>query len=159
MSTVIKITPDQLSAALAKENARVKKNVHLASRAAAMKLKTYLVAKTDEMGITDLGIYKSSFNVVENTVSNDAPHAGIVELGARPHPVSKEGQEAIKRWAMRKLGLEEKEAERATFLICRKIRKHGQKGRYVMRDSLDKALEFFKEEFARIMKSGLGKPA
>lgn len=35
---------------------------------------------------------------------NDAPHAGIVEEGARPHKVSKEGREAIKRWVLKKLG-------------------------------------------------------
>jgi hypothetical protein len=32
---------------------------------------------------------------------NDAPHAGIVELGARPHRVSQEGIQSIARWAMR----------------------------------------------------------
>jgi hypothetical protein len=34
---------------------------------------------------------------------NDAPHAGIVELGARPHPVSQEGIQALARWAMRNI--------------------------------------------------------
>lgn len=33
----------------------------------------------------------------------DAPHAGIIELGARPHPVSREGVEAIARWVFLKL--------------------------------------------------------
>lgn len=36
-------------------------------------------------------------------VVNDAPHAGVIEAGARPHAVSRAGVEAIRRWVMLKM--------------------------------------------------------
>lgn len=38
-------------------------------------------------------------------LDNSAPHAGIVEGGARPHPVSREGVEAIREWVSKILQL------------------------------------------------------
>ena len=34
-------------------------------------------------------------------IQNSAPHAGIIEEGARPHPVSLEGIQSLTRWARR----------------------------------------------------------
>lgn len=66
-----------------------------------------LVQKTPK----DTGLLKASWKVsrvgskLESgslaEIVNTAPHAGIVEAGARPHPVSEEGQEAIYRWVLR----------------------------------------------------------
>ena len=36
---------------------------------------------------------------------NSCPYIGILEMGARPHAVSKEGQEAIYQWVLRNLRL------------------------------------------------------
>lgn len=50
-------------------------------------------------------IVKALAGLVLAELRNTAPHAGIVELGARPHPVSPEGMQAIADWAMRNLDL------------------------------------------------------
>lgn len=157
MSEIV-IEPAKLGEALANIAKEHRKALDSAAKAAALKLKAYLVQYTDELGITDTGVYKNSFVVTDNSVNNEAPHAGIVELGARPHAVSEEGRQAIKSWCMRKLGLDEKEAESASWAIANKIRMVGQTPRYVMRDSIPKAREFFNEEFSRIMKGLENKP-
>lgn len=157
MSVVIKIVPHELANTLVKEDKRLRENVKKAAKAASHRLVTHLVRKTDEMGITYQGIYKGGFRVTDDGVINDSPHAGLVELGARPHAVSKEGREAIKRWAMIKLGLSASEADSAAWGIANKIKKDGQEGRFVMRDAIPKAVEFYKDELLRRMKQGVGK--
>ena len=149
MSTTIKISMEDLSAALRKDAEKRLELFEIAQRRAAHRLVSHLVQLTDDLGITYLGTYKAHFHVVERdgkiSVDNDAPHAGLVENGARPHEVSLEGRAAIKVWCMRKLGLDEKEAERATWAICEKIKKVGQAPRYVMRQSIQRAREFLKD--------------
>lgn len=146
----IEIKPEQLANTLEGEAKKSRQALELGARAAALKLVAYLVNITDQLGITDRGVYKAGFRADGSTVYNDAPHAGIVELGARPHPVSEEGQKAIRSWVIRKLGADEADADNITFLICRKIAEDGQAPRYVMRDALEKAHEFYKEEVNRI---------
>lgn len=100
-------------------------------------------------------------------IANDSPIIGILEMGARPHPVSLEGQEAIFQWVLRHMRLVgntttgfaavhaselgkgthrkkfgtvdggERLARQITYLICRKIRTKGQAPRYFVRDSMD----------------------
>src|SRR5512141_3171137 len=99
-------------------------------------------------------------------IASDSPIMGILEEGARPHPVSKEGQEAIFQWVLRHVRLVgntttgfaavhaseltkrhprkrlesvdggEQLARQITYLICRKIRTKGQAPKYFVRDSL-----------------------
>ena len=69
-------------------------------------------------------------------IVNSAPHVGILELGARPHPVSAEGIAALTRWAQTQLGLLPEEARQAAHAIAWKIRKHGAKPAYFVRDSI-----------------------
>jgi hypothetical protein len=156
-SIVIKLNAAELPDVLRKEGLRIRGAVKTAAKAAALKLKTYLVRETDRRGITFQGIYKGGFRATENSVVNDAPHAGIVELGARPHKVSKAGREAIKRWAMIKLGLDEKDAESASWGIAKTIEMVGQEGYYVMRDAAPKAVEFYKQELTRNLQNNRGK--
>jgi len=155
--TSIKIDPKELAVVLRKEDTRLRKAVTQAANAAARRLKTFMVRETDRKGITDRGIYKNSFVVNKNVVSNEAPHAGIVEMGTRPHHVGKEGREALKLWCMRKLDLSEKEAEAASWAIAHKIAAVGTEGRYVFRDALQKAIAFYREELTRIIKRNKGK--
>lgn len=75
-------------------------------------------------------------------LANAAPHAGIIEHGARPHPVSREGVESIRQWVWRnraKFGLVtasgasgrgdrvERQVDAITWGIVRKLRRYGQK--------------------------------
>lgn len=138
------------------EESRLRRAVDLAAYAAALRLKAYLMNVTDELGITDRGIYKNSFRVVKGPngplVENNSPHAPMVELGARPHKVSREGVEAIAAWVRRKLGVKDSdEALGIAYAISKKIEQHGMEGRYVMRDALPHAKRFFDEELFRLL--------
>lgn len=85
------------------------------------------------------------------SLENDAPYAGIVELGARPHPVSRAGIIAIWEWVYRhraamgfvtgsgraRGGLSvEKETLRIAYAIAAKIRREGQRPTYFVRREL-----------------------
>lgn len=115
------------------------------------------------------------------TNENSAPHIGILENGARPHAVSKEGQEAIYQWVLRNLRLVgnkrdgyvavhvndlhesqrrkrlanqdggETLARQITFLICRKIRKFGQAPRFFVRAALPELNRAVRDEVDRFM--------
>jgi hypothetical protein len=100
--------------------------------------------------------------VVAATLENNAPHAGIIEHGARPHPVSAEGFLNIFDWAWRhgmrgRSRSRRKKAEtwvapgyeirffgneipaaKAALGIVRKINREGQKPTYFIRNELPK---------------------
>lgn len=101
---------------------------------------------------------------------NTAPHAGIVELGARPHPVSPEGIQAIADWAYRNLDLGvvigpvkrgaggrrkmERDAKEAAAMavaqaIAWKIRKYGQEPTYFVRGCLPELHQAVEVEVAK----------
>lgn len=85
-------------------------------------------------------------------IINDAPHAGVVELGARPHPVSPEGWDAIYEWVRRHFGFtvggssemrrvggetgEDPVLSEITWGIVHKIAREGQRPTYFVRDSM-----------------------
>jgi hypothetical protein len=155
MST-IRIKPQQHATALRRENERVRKAIRTASYAAAMRFSAHLVNETDARGITDRGAFKNAWRAERTldggaTVTNDAPYAGILELGCRPHPVSKLAREHIAAWAVRKLGLSQEAAERASWGIAHKIAREGQKPTYMVRDSLPMAAKFFALEMVRVL--------
>jgi hypothetical protein len=74
---------------------------------AAQRGRTHLVRTSP----VDTGMYKNSWVVLDLamgmesrvTLENNAPHAGIIELGARPHPVGRAGIEALTQWVKRKI--------------------------------------------------------
>jgi hypothetical protein len=63
-------------------------------------------------------------------IKNDAPYAAIVEFGARPHKVNREGLESIAEWAMYKLMLSSEDAKSFAFAFAKKLEKQGQKPTY-----------------------------
>jgi hypothetical protein len=146
---------DDLESAIAAEYDLTKKLIAVAMRDACIRLRNYLVKRCRELGITDLGGYERGFRVVGTSVINDAPHAGIVELGAPPHPVSEDGVRAIAAWVRRKLRhssqprtktgkfktnvFSRDEADEIAEKIAWKIRHYGQEPRYVVRDALEDA--------------------
>lgn len=152
----VTIKPQDLAGALRQEGERIRAALPMAAYAASLHFAAYLADQIDERGITDRGILKNSIQAIRNadgsaTTVITAPHAGMVELGARPHPVGPEARRAIKEWAMRKLGLDEEAAERASWGIGHKIETEGQKPTYVVRDSMPAAGRFFGEELVRIL--------
>ncbi len=177
------VTPAQLGAALRREAKKVPALLERAALRAAHRGKARLVAATDEKGITDMGQYKNSFKVEKGpsgepaVLFNDAPMAGVIELGARPHPVSQAGIEAIAAWVLRNLSIsvsgpiqrgsggrkkftasvEEQAAMGIALAIARKIRAKGQKPRHVFADELPTLRRYLKEEMERALRGNVGR--
>jgi hypothetical protein len=148
----IKISPKDLPTEL---RARIKGGNKLVRRAAylaAQRARTRLVAKTP----TDRGQARNAWKAYRTTngavVENSAPYIGILELGARPHPVSREGIDAIREWVrrnirftvqtksgkfvQRKHGIDDPMLDEITWAIVNKIKKYGQPARYFVRAEL-----------------------
>lgn len=162
MSTTVTIKPSELSSYLMAEGVKVKNSGRKAAIAGARKFRALLVKRTDELGVTDRGQLKNSWKAEKTEdgaiVFTDCPYAGIIELGARPHPVSVEGQAAIAEWAVRKLGVDPKEAKSVAFLISRKIAREGQKPKYLVQGVIGKATQYYREELERILKAAVATP-
>lgn len=109
---------------------------------------------------------------------NEAPHAGIVERGARPHKVSQEGIEAIAQWVWRNRNVFARstgafsgrasgpvqpgtggrramqrradmgEATAIAYAIAWKIRRKGQKPTWFVRDSMPRISSMTRREVA-----------
>ncbi len=101
--SVIYLTAAELPRVLAAHEKTLPKAIQAGIRLAAERGRTHLMRQSP----VDLGQYKNSWRVKETgagpTIINDSPHAGIIELGARPHKVSREGIEALTAWVLRKL--------------------------------------------------------
>jgi hypothetical protein len=149
MSTLY-LTTDQLGARLRAEGRKARRAVDAAIKRAVDRWIVYLKKSVDDQGITNTGGYRDGFAVTTTSgqvaVMNDHPAAAVIELGCAPHPVSIEGRESIYRWCVDKLGLSDKEARSATYLICRKIRESGQEPRYVVRHALPMLYRMYSEE-------------
>lgn len=152
----IRISARQLPAALRREAKRMPDAVRRGMVRAANRGVMHLVAQTDEKGLTYQGQYKAGFHAERTAdgarIYNDAPHAGIIELGARPHPVSEEGIAHIAEWARIKLGMQEEEAMALARGLAWKLRAKGQEGKFVFRDAQDKLVEILREEVERILR-------
>ena len=168
-----RLPADKVPKLLAKHAARYPAAFRAASLKAAHKARTYLVRKSP----VDTGEHKNAWQVKDTgalkgvSVENNAPHAGIIEEGARPHQMSAEGIEALTRWVERKLlaklrvsgpvqqggrtrrqlnaaAKKANPARSIAFAIANKLAKYGQKGHWTVRDGMPK----FSTDFAREMK-------
>ena len=120
--------------------------------------------RTSAFKLVDTGQLKNSFRVRrvnrnEIHLDNDAPYAGIIDLGARPHSVNKEGIEAIALWAKRKFGLGDDEAYEVANAVAWKLRKHGQKPTYLFRDAQPKLTRHVKRAVEHALRTRAGKRA
>lgn len=100
--TTVHLSPTQLNAVLQSHATKLPKAIQDGLLMAAHRGRALLVQKSP----VDQGVYKNSWAVRERgadgpTIDNDAPHAGIIEGGARPHLVSREGIEALTAWVKR----------------------------------------------------------
>lgn len=169
------VTPEQLSKVLANHAKKLPQAFHKGSVKAAHRFRAMLVRESP----VDTGSFKQAWVVMMNgginkgaRVHNHAPHAGIIELGARPHSVSRAGIEALTKWARRKVlgGMTKKayaasgrtapkgsktkswkdiEAERIAWAIAKKLEKVGQKGLYLVQNNLWVAHGYLEDEVAR----------
>lgn len=96
---------------------------------------------------------------------NDAPHAGVVESGARPHKVSPEGWWSIYEWVERHFpdaadeggGLDaygnDPGFSRITWAIVRKIGREGQKPTHFVRDKMPVFMQIAHKEISHAIAS------
>lgn len=90
-------------------------------------------------GVNNTGSFRRSWKTssIAGGVSifNDRPYAPVIEGGRRkgaPMPP----QDAIARWAQRKLGVPRKEAKRMAYAMARAIKARGLKPRNILKDSI-----------------------
>lgn len=133
--TVIHVNALQLPAVLEAHAKKLPQAFQVACVLAAERGRSYLVRQSP----VDLGQFKNSWKVKHGSngpvIVNDAPHAGIIENGARPHPVSREGIEALTQWAKRKLLMGARMSRKKYLASGRKLSKAalsttGKKGQH-----------------------------
>lgn len=139
------------------------------SRSATLS-RAYIVKQTP----VDLGQLKNAWKVRRKPVIelyNTAPYGGVVEKGARPHPVSLAGQIAIYEWVRRHFyytewsggkrskpkkvrggPFEDETLTAITMGIVNKIRTKGQKPTYFVRNSLPELRRLMVEEVVKAIK-------
>lgn len=105
-------------------------------------------------------------------LSNDAPHVGVLELGARPHPVSDVGILAIERWVARhaeiwqaaqdagdgRMLTREQAIASVTHGIVWKLRTEGQEPTYFIRNALPALRRAMAAEVTSMMRELLKAP-
>lgn len=109
MGAVIAVDLNKLPAALRSNEQAVRRAIARGIAIGSVQGKAILMRATP----VDQGQLKASWKIgaraldvptgsnVLGKLYNDAPHAGVVELGARPHPVSPAGWIAIYEWVRR----------------------------------------------------------
>lgn len=125
----------------------------------------------------DTGLLKNAWIVTEDGVTNTAPHAGIVERGARPHTVNRAGIEALTEWVRRKglvvrlvrrgpvpkaRRLTRKEAAvdsdvaSIVWAIVAKLKREGQEGTFYIEKSIPRLTEILEEEVLDALARSMG---
>lgn len=152
--TTFVLKPEELAGVLKAQARALPQAVRLGVRAGAMRGQAHMPKQTP----VDQGQLRNSWRVgvtqgfegsVQAALYNDAPHAGIVEQGARPHAVSQEGIEALAAWAQRKLGLDEKAARGVAYAIAAKIKAEGQAPTYFTRGQMPELTRLTANEVLR----------
>lgn len=154
MSTTVKVSISDLGSRLFRaegERGRaVKRGVVDAARRGA----AALVKKTPRY----LGQMANSWDTGETRqgaeVRNTAPHAGIVEAGARPHSVSPDGMAALTEWAARQVNSDPKAAKAIAWAIAQRLKTNGQVGHFIARDyAKQDAPRHLREEIERHLRA------
>lgn len=105
MSTTIKVGLKNLGATLIKHEGLRQEAMRRGLAAGADRGQALLVRKSK--GVNYMGQFMNSWHVPMRrdrntaTVRNDAPHAGIIEAGARPHGVNGAGRLALLEWVLK----------------------------------------------------------
>lgn len=187
---IIRTTPRGVAKAIKAHSKRTKMAIVDGATAGAHRARAIIVSETP----VDQGELKASWKVrnplLRSTgigrtfelavVQSDATHAGIIEAGARPHPVSREGLENIYQWVRRNFRIQGKgRKKRARFggkgqrvrpgrfgsnpeltaitnAIAWKLRRRGQKGRFIVKRNMRKFTRITAGEIDSRMKKALG---
>lgn len=150
------VPAEKLGKVMKDADRRMRQAINKGAKRAAWRGKDRLIKAADDKKIRYRKRYQKSFRIRRRdgnwAIVNEAPQAGIIELGTRPHPVSEGGIKMLERWAKRTLGIRGRskkakaQARGVAEAIARDIQHRGQKGRYVFRDELDKLARYWREE-------------
>lgn len=151
----IRVTPDEFARDIRRRFRKLPKTVETAMKIAAHRGRTLLVQRTP----VDTGQMKNAWRVdpFDLEIINDAPHAGIIEGGARRHKVNRAGRLAIERWAMRKLGVDEETAKAISWGVAKKLEREGQEGKFITRDSMPELQKMVIKEVERRIRAQAGR--
>lgn len=159
MSDVIRIEPGRLGVTLVRDQKRRSAAVTRGLEVAKLRAVALLKSLTP----VDQGIMRAAWAPSLDGVKNTAPHAGIIERGARPHAVSREGIEAITQWVIRHAHLFkdvarakrrrkrdggatlESEARSIAWAIAAKLKREGQKGHFIVENNLERLVVIVQE--------------
>lgn len=194
----IRLKADQVGRELRARDRKMRQAVNRGVREAVHAGRYHMVRVTNAEDLVYKGQFKNSWDVRRSSrrhgfqswdLANDAPHAGIIERGARPHPVSPEGRAAIMEWVARKvLGMRMSKQMRAfvssagasnpwsrrpgrrtreqlaqlqaiTWGIVNRLKREGQQGRFIVRDNLDRLHEILLRMVERRVVAQANKPA
>jgi len=112
------------------------------------------LAHVAPVGVT--GQFKSKMRAIETSggaiLMDDAPYAGVIELGARPHWIGKRGLQALYEWFLYKLRLSAREAMSAAYAYRQKVAVEGQRPTYFMRKRLPTLRRILNAEIERVLK-------
>lgn len=172
----ITISPGQLGARIKADNVGAPKALERALISALQRGKAYIVGKSP----VDRGILRNAWKIVKLSTGggelvNDAPYAGIMELGARPFKISSAGIFALKGWVMRmfKSGRMipngarskipgndelEKQAESIAYAIAKNFEKVGIKGKRFVWQSLPILASLMEIEINRSLNKFFNRP-
>lgn len=134
---VVKVPPGKLGVLIKSRTSRNPAAIMKGLEAAANRGRGVL---TEAMPVYK-GHLKNAWDVLkpgprEVALYNDAPYAGIIERGARPHSVSPEGFAAIREWVRIKIGGSDAEIDSITHAIVWKFRQVGRRGDFPVRKSM-----------------------
>ena len=113
---ILKISPEEIAAEVRRRHKASGQAMAIGMVFAAERGRTFIVKRTPK----DQGQMQAAWKVKRHRMMrkhrgglpigdvavllNDAPHAGVVEAGARPHPVSPAGVAALHAWVWRHRG-------------------------------------------------------
>jgi hypothetical protein len=162
--TVVTVKPGQLGATLTRSIKIQQEGIKRGIQRAKVRAIGVLKANTPK---NDTGLLKNAWIVTGSGVTNTAPHAGIIERGARPHSVNREGIEALTEWVrrkglvvhmvssgpipkVRKLTRKEASADKdvsaIVWAIVTHLKKQGQEGTFYIQKSLPRLNKILEEE-------------
>ena len=164
--TTIDVTPIEFPEALRELVRLTVRDVRAAAMETAHRGVALAVSKTNTEGLVDLGLYKNSWIAAPifgpeggAEIRNDAPYAGVIELGRRP---GRPGPpfEPILRWVESKLvrngEIEPEEAFDVAHAIRASIHVKGTPGRHVLGGIRPKVSRFYKAAALRLIRKRTG---
>lgn len=161
VNRVLKLNANQFASYMAALGPKFRAAAITGMRRAGLRTLQHVQRRTSEIGAVNTGFYRQAWKYMPtpdgSQVFNQAPYAGVIELGRRPEK-KQPPLEAIARWAQRKLGLTEKQAWHAAVPIARAIAKKGIPGRYVLQGANEAIEGFVIAEVTDELKKALAKP-